>query len=94
LCHDYPKDGAEPTSMVTVAESRARNVHVGNGTERETFIEMRTRRDAGLNLPRLIYASLQVNIRGGRAPSAESNGASYLKLPIQATMEELLAGDG
>jgi hypothetical protein len=33
-------------------------------------------------VPVLLYPAVQFNIRGGRPPPAESNGRSYLKLPI------------
>lgn len=90
LCHDYPKDGDDPRSMVPVEESRADNVHVGGGVSREAFVVMREQRDAGLGLPRLILPSLQVNIRGGTAPETEANGAAYLKIPFNRSIPELL----
>jgi glyoxylase-like metal-dependent hydrolase (beta-lactamase superfamily II) len=94
LCHDYPRDGEEPTSVVTVAESRAANVHVKAGTSRADYVEMRTTRDARLKLPRLIFPSLQVNIRAGRAPQQEDNGACYLRIPFNADMGRLLSSGG
>ena len=42
----------------------------------------RQARDATLEMPVLILPSLQVNIRAGRLPEPESNGVSYLKLPL------------
>jgi hypothetical protein len=33
-------------------------------------------------MPRLILPSVQVNIRAGKLPPAESNGTSYLKIPL------------
>jgi glyoxylase-like metal-dependent hydrolase (beta-lactamase superfamily II) len=94
LCHDYPSSGSEPVSVVTVAESRANNIHVSAGTSRQAFVRMRTERDAQLKLPRLIYPSLQVNIRAGEAPDAENNGARYLRLPFNAELAALLQGAG
>ena len=41
-------------------------------------------RDAELGMPRLILPSVQVNMRAGGFPPAESNGIRYLKLPIDA----------
>ena len=44
---------------------------------------MRQARDA--TLPRrLLLPSIQVNIRAGRFPKAESNGVHYLLLPVRA----------
>lgn len=67
---------------MTVAEQKAKNVHVGNKQTRDSFIELRTQRDAGLAVPRLIFPSLQVNIRAGDFPAPEDNGVSYLKIPL------------
>jgi glyoxylase-like metal-dependent hydrolase (beta-lactamase superfamily II) len=90
LCHDYPAEGQPPTCVVTVAESRAQNIHLAQNTTREAYVAMRNARDAKLKLPRLIYPSLQVNIRAGYAPAPENNGARYLRIPFDARIEELL----
>lgn len=83
LCHDYPPEGREErVSAVTVAEQKQRNIHMRLGITSDTFVEMREARDATLDVPRLILPSLQVNIRAGALPDAESNGVSYLKLPL------------
>ena len=89
LCHDYPKDGAEPVCNVTVGESRRENVHVSEGTDRQEFIAMRNERDAQLGLPRLILPSLQVNILAGAPPPPDSNGVSYLRTPFNRPLGEL-----
>jgi hypothetical protein len=80
--------------MVTVDESRQDNRHLRGDTTREAFVRLRTDRDAGLALPRLILPSLQVNVLGGRAPAAEENGFSYLKIPFDTSIPALLAGKG
>lgn len=90
LCHDYPPKGEAPTSMVTVAESRVLNIHANTGVAREEYVEMRRNRDATLSLPRLLYPSLQVNIRAGIEPEPENNGASYLRIPFNMDIGELL----
>ncbi len=90
LCHDYPADGAEPRCMVTVAESRRDNVHINADTRREDFVSLRESRDAGLSLPQLIFPALQVNVLAGAAPPRDDNGASYLKLPFNTSIETLL----
>jgi hypothetical protein len=43
---------------------------------------MRQARDATLAMPNLILPSVQVNIRAGHLPPAETDGKHYLKLPI------------
>lgn len=82
LCHDYPPSERPVCSAVTVAEQRADNIHVKAGISETDFIQMRTERDTGLDMPRLILPSLQVNIRAGAFPQAEENGVAYLKLPL------------
>jgi glyoxylase-like metal-dependent hydrolase (beta-lactamase superfamily II) len=82
LCHDYPPGQREARAQSSVAEQRARNVHVGGAVSEENFVRMRTERDAKLPAPRLILPSLQVNIRAGALPPADSNGIRYLRLPV------------
>lgn len=81
-CHDYPPDGREPQWQTTVSEQRHANIHVRYGIEEKDFVRMRESRDKTLALPLLILPALQVNIRAGHFPEAESNGVSYLKLPL------------
>lgn len=80
--HDYlPKSRNYVAWESTVAQQLASNVHL-DGLDENAFVAMREARDATLKAPRLILPSLQVNIRGGALPPAESNGHTYLKLPI------------
>ena len=67
----------------TVAEQRARNPHVKDGTTEEEFVAMREARDAKLAPPALLVPSIQVNMRAGRFPPAESNGVRYLRIPVR-----------
>lgn len=83
LCHDYKAPGRDHYAWEsTVAEQRERNIHVGAETPRETFVALREKRDKGLAAPRLLLPSIQVNIRAGELPKAESNGVRYLKIPL------------
>ncbi|WP_313648343.1 MBL fold metallo-hydrolase [Pseudomonas oryzihabitans] len=82
LCHDYPPAGREARHETTVGEERALNVHVRDGVDEDTFVALRTRRDATLSMPTLILPAIQVNIRAGTLPPAEANGRRYLKIPI------------
>ncbi|OIQ06409.1 MAG: hypothetical protein AUK60_08025 [Rhodobacteraceae bacterium CG2_30_10_405] len=66
----------------TVAEQKARNIHIGAGRSKADFVALRQARDATLAMPRLILPSLQVNMRAGQMPEPEANGTSYLKLPL------------
>ncbi|MBN9205433.1 MBL fold metallo-hydrolase [Methylibium petroleiphilum] len=82
VCHDYPPPNRPPRWETTVADQRARNIHVHDGIGEAEFVAMRTARDAQLEVPALILPSLQVNVRAGQLPPAESDGVSYLKIPL------------
>lgn len=83
VCHDYPQ-GREARWETTVAEQRAANIHVHDGVGEDEFVAMRQARDATLGAPALILPSLQVNIRAGQMPPADSNGVRYLRIPLNA----------
>jgi glyoxylase-like metal-dependent hydrolase (beta-lactamase superfamily II) len=93
LCHDYPAKGAQPVSAVSLADSRKNNIHVNDSTQREAYIALRKGRDATLGLPRLILPAVQVNIRAGAAPGADDNGVSYLRLPFNRSIGQILEGE-
>lgn len=82
MCHDYPPEGREHQYKSTVAEERKNNIHVGEGISEAEFVAMREKRDATLEMPRLILPSIQINIRAGQIPPAEDNGVTYLKIPL------------
>ena len=84
MCHDYPPPGRSPAWETTVAQQQAHNIHVRNGVTENAFVELRTRRDATLDMPVLILPAVQVNIRAGAMPPPEENGTSYLKIPVNA----------
>lgn len=79
--HDYQPDGREPRWESTVAEQKRENKHVA-GKSVEDYVALREARDRTLTMPKLILQSLQVNIRGGYLPDAESNEIRYLKIPL------------
>lgn len=81
--HDYlPAGRSEHRWETTVAEQRARNIHVHDGVSEAEFVAMRQARDATLAPPTLILPSLQVNIRAGALPPASPGGHVFLRLPI------------
>lgn len=83
LCHDYKAPGRDTYAWeTTVGAERAGNIHVRDGVDEDDFVDMRTRRDATLAMPKLILPSVQVNIRAGNLPEPEENGRRYLKLPL------------
>lgn len=83
MCHDYGAPGREEFKFETsVGEEKNNNVHVNINTSEDQFVEMRSSRDATLDMPRLILPSVQVNMRAGHMPPAEENGQVYLKVPV------------
>jgi len=84
MCHDYPPNDRAIAFETTVAAQRANNIHVHDGITEAQFVEMRTKRDATLEMPVLILPAVQINIRAGELPPPESNGVAYLKIPVNA----------
>jgi len=85
--HDYQPDGRAPQWESTVAEQKARNIHLTRCADAAAFVALREARDRTLAMPKLILPALQINTNGGRLPEPESNGVRYLKIPL-----DLLAG--
>jgi glyoxylase-like metal-dependent hydrolase (beta-lactamase superfamily II) len=84
MCHDYPPNGRPVAFECTVADQRAGNIHVHDGISQEQFVQMRTARDATLEMPVLILPAVQINIRAGQMPPKEANGTAYVKIPLNA----------
>jgi glyoxylase-like metal-dependent hydrolase (beta-lactamase superfamily II) len=85
VCHDYLPEGRDTVAWeTTVAEERAKNVHVHDGIGEAEFVTMRHARDATLAAPVLILPSLQVNIRAGALPPPAPSGKVFLRLPVNA----------
>ena len=82
LCHDYPPGGRAPQAAFALAEQRRANVHVGASSTPESFVAMRTARDATLPAPKLLLPALQVNLRAGQLPPPDADGVRWLRLPL------------
>lgn len=83
VCHDYKAPGRDIFAWEsTVGDQKRRNVHIGAGRSLDDFVALRQGRDASLQMPRLIIPSLQVNMRAGHMPPPESDGKTYLKVPV------------
>ena len=81
--HDYKSpDRAKYAWESTVAEQKRCNVHVRDGKSEREFVQMRSDRDAELAVPKLLFPSIQLNIRAGTLPIAEDNGIAYVKVPL------------
>jgi len=78
LCHDYKAPGRDAYVWeTTIAEQRAKNVHIHDGISEAEFVKMRTERDKKLSMPKLILPAVQVNMDAGRLPR-------FLKIPVDA----------
>jgi glyoxylase-like metal-dependent hydrolase (beta-lactamase superfamily II) len=84
LCHDYPAAGVEAVAETSIAAQKAGNTQLRAETSEAEYVAFRARRDATLAAPRLLYPSLQVNIRAGRLPDADAAGRIFLRLPVRA----------
>ena len=81
--HDYlPPGRSEFRWETTVAEERARNIHVHEGVTEAEFVSLRNARDVTLAPPTLILPALQVNIRAGALPPPSAGGHVFLRLPV------------
>ena len=98
MCHDYKAPGRDTYAWeTTVRAQRETSVHVKDGVSEDAFVAMRAARDAALAVPRLLLPSIQVNIRAGRFPAAESNGVRYLMIPVKpksANAQTVVSGKG
>lgn len=83
--HDYPTEGRAHSCSSTVAEQKAMNKHLREGTKHGDFSRMRSERDSGLSAPKLLHHSLQVNVRGGHLPRPERTGERFFKVPFSST---------
>ena len=83
MCHDYGPNGRDIQWETTVVDERENNIHVGMGATRESFVKLRTERDATLAMPKLIIPALQINMRAGEVPT-DSKGHLSIKVPINA----------
>lgn len=82
--HDYKPGGRPAKWESTVTEQKTSNPHLKGNPGADEFVKTREARDRALPMPKLILHALQVNLRGGRLPSPESDGRSYLKIPVGA----------
>ena len=79
--HDYP-EGRALKYFTTIGESKVENIDLPATRSEAEYVAFMQERDAKLQLPRLIYPSVQVNLIAGKLPEKESNGQHYLKIPI------------
>jgi len=82
-CHDYKADNRDHYAwQSSVLEQKQYNLHINQSISEAQFTQMRSTKDATLNMPKLIWPAVQINMRAGKLPEAEDNGAYYLKIPM------------
>lgn len=81
--HDYKAPGRREFAWEsTVAAERADNIQVNDTIDEASFVSARKARDATRPAPRLLFPSLQVNIRGGRLPPPDQDGVVRFRIPV------------
>jgi len=84
--HDYKAPGRDEFAWeTTVATEREHNIHVRDGVSEQQFVVLREARDASLAPPKLLYPSIQMNMRAGHLPPPDEHGHRYLRIPIKNT---------
>jgi glyoxylase-like metal-dependent hydrolase (beta-lactamase superfamily II) len=84
MYHDYGVKRPDLVFETSVADERNRNIHVNSNVCEKDFVVMREAKDKTLGMPRYILPSLQINMQAGRLPKPQSNGLSYLRIPLNA----------
>lgn len=90
--HDYQPGGREVAWMTTIGRSKEKNPQLRASTKKDDFVGAREKRDAQLAPPRLLWASVQVNIDAGKLPTAHASGMRYLTIPLN--LKKPTADDG
>lgn len=82
LCHDYPAADAQAVAQSRVGDEKQANIQLRADTNEADYVVVRERRDATLAVPKLLWPSIQFNIRGGRLPPADTLGRRHFRLPV------------
>ncbi len=85
LCHDYLTPERDTHQWETTVENqRNSNIHVGGEVEESDFVALRKAHDKESSVPKLLFPSVQFNMRAGRLPAPEENGVSYFKISVDS----------
>jgi glyoxylase-like metal-dependent hydrolase (beta-lactamase superfamily II) len=82
-CHDYPPQTRELCYVSTIGEQKKYNILINEKIIEDEYVQIRNKRDEGKDPPKLLFPSIQVNIRAGRFGMAEKNAVSYIKIPVK-----------
>lgn len=80
--HDYQPNGRDLRFETTIGQSKMHNTQLRKETSREEYVTFREARDKTLKAPRLLFASIQVNINAGVLPTE-------LKMPLFNKMKKI-----
>ncbi len=61
---------------------KSKNILINANVSQAEYIKTRNKRDHGKAVPRLLLPSIQINLRAGDLGETESNGISYVKIPL------------
>lgn len=82
MCHDYPTAGRNVAYFSTIKEQKDKNILVRDSISKEEYVNARNRRDEGKSVPKLLFPSIQANLRTGKFGLPEKNNVQYIKIPI------------
>ena len=75
----------------TVGEQIDRNIHIGGGVSEDDYVAMREARDATLPVPKLLYPSIQVNLRARSAPAGRDRRDALPEDPLSVSDSSVLS---
>jgi len=81
-CHEYPPEGGSVAGVATIKQHKNKNILIHTGITKSEYIRVRTQRDLGKSMPKLLIPSIQVNLRAGDFGRVEDNEIQYIKIPI------------
>lgn len=79
--HNYPKQDNNPQFKTSIKDLKENNIHIKTNTKVEDFLSFRELRDKTLSTPKLLFQSIQINIRAGKF-DVDAKGDSFLKMPM------------
>jgi glyoxylase-like metal-dependent hydrolase (beta-lactamase superfamily II) len=80
--HDYQPGGRPLRVMSTIQLEADKQEDLPRSGKKEDFVKGKSSYDATLDMPKLIFPSLIVNMNAGVLPAPESNGMRYIKIPL------------
>lgn len=80
--HDYPPTGRNVSWVTTVKEQKEKNILINDRISKDEYIATRNKRDKGKSVPKLLFPSIQVNLRAGTFGVSEDNHTQYIKIPV------------